>query len=508
LARGLDTVTRVTSETQSESRVEASRTRATPGALLVFTVDRAQFARIDLVPGSPVTWQRNDVSGLRIADSRLSREGHLTIRWADGAFELHDLDSTNGSYLNGERFYGRRAAKEGDVLRIGRTLFVLVNDVSEYRGYVETSTTDTGKPLVIGPRVRTVLDRAASARQRSRNLVILGENGTGKEQVAVHYHRSAKKPGPLVTVNSATVPAATADAQLFGARKGVYTDVKERMGLVASADGGVLFFDELAEMEKQTQEKLLRVIENGEFNWGGEATVTKVQVSFVTASHQPLRNRVKDGRFREDLFYRLNQEEVLLPPLRDRREEIPWLMALEMQDTALHCSAVEMALLRPWPGNLRELRSATNAAVTRAFERHAEAVQRAREAGEAPPEGPPSVRDVDFREDAGQPLAAEPPECPPLPPPRLASARPAGEPAGKREPAAAKYSKDDLVAALTRNGWNKKRTAKELQLNRTQLYREIDKHGIQPPPGAEERPGATLAEDEENDSDDSGPAAE
>jgi DNA-binding NtrC family response regulator len=241
------------------------------------------------------------------------------------------------------------------------------------------------------------------------------------------------------------------------------------------------------------QAKLLRVLEQGEYTVNGDNSVSKVSVAFVAASHQSLPRRVTEGRFRQDLYFRLKQEEVTLLPLRERREEIPWLMSLEMDQTVLHHSLVEQALLRPWPGNLRELRSAVNAAVARAFTRHAAEVQQAKEAGEAPPEVV-TVRDVDLAEDAGRALSSEPVDeaCPPaLAPPKKPSSAPAVS-GVRREPPGAKLTKDQIEEALQANGGNVKRTAEQLGLQRTQLYREMEKHGLK----KSGTPGATLGDEE------------
>ncbi|MFT3711586.1 MAG: sigma 54-interacting transcriptional regulator [Archangium sp.] len=466
----------------------------------MFSVDQAQFARIEL-PAEGATWERGNLSGIRVSDSRMSRP-HLRIKWFGGQFVLEDLGSTNGSFLNGVRFTGVQGARSGDIVRMGRTIVQLQDDVHLSRAYVEREATAEGKTLIIGPHVRAMLDRAADARARGRTLLIGGENGTGKELIAQHFHRSSAKKGPLIVVNCANLSPTTADAQLFGARKGVFTDVKERIGLVGAADGGVLYLDEVVELDLAVQAKLLRVLEQGEYTVNGDNTVSKVQVSFVTASHQSLPKRVTEGRFRQDLYFRLKQEEASLLPLRERREEIPWLMALEMDQTVLHHTLVEQALLRFWPGNLRELRSAVNAAVARAFSRHAEEVQRAKEAGEEPPEVV-TVRDLDLAEDAGRELGPQPdPSCPPpVAVARKSSGSSGSLPAApKREAPGAKLTAEQLLAALEAHAWNIKRTAEHLGLQRTQLYREIRKHNLKKPPSA---PGSTLAEDEDDDESDS-----
>ena len=497
LARDLDTVTHVPSVTQSESRVVgAAGRRQAPGALLVFTVNQPLFARIDLSVGETL-WGRNDLSGIRVSDARLS-QAHLKIRWDAGAFRLVDV-SRHGTFVNGVRIPTERevTANGGDVVRMGRTLVILMADVSEYRGTIEPP---QGHGPVIGPRLQQALDAAASARERNKNLVILGENGAGKELVATHYHRSSKKPGPLVPVNASTLKNGTATSVLFGAVSGVFTDVKASGGLIGSADGGVLFLDEIAELDDKVQSDFLRVLETGKYRVTGAKEETAVQLNVVTASHQSLRDRVASGQFRQDLYYRLNQEHIELPPLRERREEIPFLMGLEVREgeSALHVSAVERALLLPWPGNLRELRNATASAAARAAVRFKEEAPARRLEGIKPEDdGPAEVRDTDFAPDAGTALgpgSAPPAPAPPGPPPAPRSPAAPAAVHAPREPDPNR-SPDVLKATLERNGYNIKKSAAELGLNRTQLYREMDKHGLKRP-GDEPPPTGTLGEDE------------
>ncbi|MBL8917218.1 MAG: sigma 54-interacting transcriptional regulator [Archangium sp.] len=487
------------SHTQSESRVVgAGGRRQAPGALLVFSGNQPLCARIDLAVGEAV-WGRNDLSGIRVADSRMSQT-HLKIRWdakppgatplgsePAGSFKLFDVGSRHGTFVNGERIPAERevTANDGDVVRMGRTLVILLADVSEYRGTVETP---QGTSLVIGPRMRVALDLAASARERGVNLLILGENGAGKEMVARHYHGSAKRPGPWEPVNCANLKNGTAATQLFGAAAGVFTEVKAHPGLIGLANGGVLFLDEIAELDEKVQPDFLRVLEDKKYRVTGGKEETPVEINVVAASHQSLRDRVANGQFRKDLFYRLSQEPLELPPLRERREEMAFLMALETTEgrSALHYSAVEHALLLPWPGNLRELRNATASAVAKAVARFAaEAPARRLEGIKPADDGPAEVRREDFAPDAGCALGLPPPVVAPSPKPNVGTSWKPLEPV---EPSRAKDPRpgeEVIRGTLEKNGFNVKRTAEELGLHRTQLSREMKKFGIKRPDGAQ-----------------------
>jgi transcriptional regulator with GAF, ATPase, and Fis domain len=199
-------------------------------------------------------------------------------------------------------------------------------------------------------------------------VLIHGESGSGKELVAraIHY-QGARKDEPFVTENCSAIPENLLESELFGYVKGAFTGAdRDREGLLDQADGGTLFLDEIGDMSQEMQAKLLRVLESGEVRpVGGKETHT-VHVRVVAASHRDLRKMVKDGGFREDLFYRLAVITVEVPPLRDKREDIPVLVdrfleayAVENRSDPRRVSEEAMALLQDygWPGNVRELRN-------------------------------------------------------------------------------------------------------------------------------------------------------
>ena len=238
-----------------------------------------------------------------------------------------------------------------------------------------------------------MLDQVAVARRSEGHLLVRGETGSGKEMISKAFHEAAPRPGPLVTFNCANIQRELAEARLFGTVKGGFSEARDTAGLFLRADGGVLFLDEIAELDLDVQGKLLRAVETGEVQRVGESQPRRVKVALVAASHQALQARVKAHRFRADLLFRLNQFAVEIPPLRERLEEIPWLMQLALGDrpASLHVSIIEAALLRPWPGNVRELISATRAAVANAAGGTVKATHLAREAGLADDEDPGST---------------------------------------------------------------------------------------------------------------------
>ena len=223
------------------------------------------------------------------------------------------------------------------------------------------------------PEFRELLESAAQAAASDVTVLVLGESGTGKEVLSryiVAHSRRADK--PLVAVNCAAIPENLIESELFGHKKGAFTGAhKDRKGRFQEADGGTIFLDEIGELPLAMQAKLLRVLQEGDVNVVGGDT-QKVDVRIVAATNKNLRKLVAEGRFREDLFYRLNVIPLVIPPLRRRMEDLPAYIAhflarcgekngrprLSMSDEALR-----LMERYPWPGNMRELENAIERAV-------------------------------------------------------------------------------------------------------------------------------------------------
>ena len=206
------------------------------------------------------------------------------------------------------------------------------------------------------------------------NVLITGEHGTGKDVVARWLHAASNRAGAeLVTVNSGGIAETLFESELFGHVKGACTDAKsDRAGYFELADRGTLFLDEIANVPLKQQAKLLRVLESGETQRVGSSRARRVDVRVISATNANLAREVAEGRFREDLLYRLNTVELHLPPLRERREDIPLLAAHFLQEQAARygrrakafdADAMRALLDHPWPGNVRELRHAVERAV-------------------------------------------------------------------------------------------------------------------------------------------------
>jgi len=206
------------------------------------------------------------------------------------------------------------------------------------------------------------------------NVLITGEHGSGKDVVARWIHLASHRAGrPLITVNAGGIAETLFESELFGHVKGAFTDAKtDRVGCFELADGGTLFLDEIANVTPKQQAKLLRVLESGELQRVGSSRTRHVDVRIISATNADLAREVTEGRFREDLLYRLNTVEIRLPPLRERREDIPALAAHFLREQAAHYhkplaeltpDAMRALLAHSWPGNVRELRHAVERAV-------------------------------------------------------------------------------------------------------------------------------------------------
>jgi DNA-binding NtrC family response regulator len=220
--------------------------------------------------------------------------------------------------------------------------------------------------------LKAVLERVEKIAVRDTSVLVTGESGTGKELVAqaIHYN-SPRKERKFVAINCGALPESILESELFGHRKGAFTGASaDRQGLLEAADGGTLFLDEVGNLPMNVQKTLLRFLQEQEFLRVGATTPTRVDVRVLSATNTDLKGAVKDGSFREDLYYRLNVVNIHLPPLRERKADIPLLAAHFVAEqnrkfgtkvTGLAPEAMEAAVEYPWPGNIRQLRNVIEA---------------------------------------------------------------------------------------------------------------------------------------------------
>jgi two-component system nitrogen regulation response regulator GlnG len=274
-----------------------------------------------------------------------------------------DLESAVASYRGGAFEYLPKPFDVDEALRLTRRAIE-----HRRRQRPATAAGEDRVPEIIGeaPAMQEVF-RAIGRLSRSNITVLInGESGTGKELVARALHRhSPRADGPFVAINIAAIPRELLESELFGHEKGAFTGaVSTRKGRFEQAHGGTLFLDEIGDMPVELQTRLLRVLSEGKFYRVGGHEQIETDVRLITATNQDLEARVKDGRFREDLFHRLNVIRIHIPPLRERREDIPLLARHFLKQSAIELGMEPKQLLPeteeyltrlPWPGNVRQI---------------------------------------------------------------------------------------------------------------------------------------------------------
>jgi len=224
------------------------------------------------------------------------------------------------------------------------------------------------------PKMQVLLDQVARVAETDATICLLGETGTGKEVIARVIHCNSRRArGPFIGVNCGAIPESLFESELFGHVKGAFTGAQQaKRGLVQSAQGGTLFLDEIAEMPLTLQVKLLRAIQEREVQEVGAERPCKVDVRFIASTNRDLSAAVRAGAFREDLYYRIHVFPITIPPLRERRDDIPFLAQHFLQQSARRMQkeirgflpeAMQKLTLHHWPGNIRELENAVEKAV-------------------------------------------------------------------------------------------------------------------------------------------------
>ncbi len=306
------------------------------------------------------------------------------------------------------------------------------------------------------PVMRAIFDKIAKTAPTSGRVLITGDNGTGKELVARAIHDHSKRAGgPFIKLNCAAIPAELIESELFGHEKGAFTGAtQQRRGKFELADGGTLFLDEVGDMNPGAQAKVLRVLQEGEFERvGGDQTI-KTDVRVIAATNKNLPEEIASNRFREDLYYRLNVVPLELAPLRDRREDVPGLIEHflayvckvdDRREKRMVAGAVTMLMQYDWPGNVRELKNLIERLVILT--------------GDA---------EVIVEADVQDAL------------PGIKPARGSYRRGMALKDLVAAAERDIILDALTANDHHISNTAKELQLERSHLYKKMRALGINP----------------------------
>jgi DNA-binding NtrC family response regulator len=313
-----------------------------------------------------ITIGRSAVNDLVLTDSSISGT-HAEIVIGDTGVQLHDLESTNGTYIGGIRI-GSAWIEPGMVIKLGKTEIELS---SADEVHVPISGEDHfGALYGRSPAMREVFAILEKVAPTEMSVLIGGQTGTGKELVARALHdESSRHKGPFVVLDCGSLPRELAEAAILGHKKGSFTGaMNDRPGCFEEADGGTLFLDEIGELPLDLQPKLLRVLDRREVQRIGESQVRKVDVRVVAATHRDLRMMVGQGSFREDLYFRLSVMSVDLPPLRDRGEDKVMLaerfledhvrmMAGTLPKPTFSEAAREALMAEAFPGNVRQLKN-------------------------------------------------------------------------------------------------------------------------------------------------------
>jgi len=299
--------------------------------------------------------------GMRLTDPSVSRV-HCEVRVDPDGVSVVDLGSTNGSYVDGVRVRDA-IARSGAVIDIGGTKLQLSFEGEPIK-LLLPERERFGVVLGASLAMRRVYDMLERIAPTESTVLLRGETGTGKEMVARAIHDASRRArGPFVAVDCGAIADDLIESELFGHVRGAFTGAAgDRRGLFEEADGGTLFLDEIGEMPLQSQPKLLRALETRQVRRVGANATKPIDVRVIAATNRPLGQHVNDGSFRDDLYYRLAVFEIVLPPLRERREDIP-LLARHFHDLVTGNAAPPppeaLAALaqRSWPGNVRELKN-------------------------------------------------------------------------------------------------------------------------------------------------------
>jgi DNA-binding NtrC family response regulator len=354
--------------------------------------------------------------------------------------------------------------------------------------------------------VRELIERVADT---DVTVLVLGESGTGKELVArALYTRSQRHDKPFVKVNCAALPTELLESELFGFERGAFTGaIQHKPGKFEFANHGTMFLDEVSEMSPPLQAKLLQVLQDGEFSRLGSKADVHVDVRLIAATNRDLERAVAEGRFREDLFFRLNVVGITLPPLRERREDIPRLTdfflkkySVQYHKPLMEISATTLAMFAEydWPGNVRELENAIKRAVVLASEAP---IQRDLQQALTSAARVPHAGGSPVRAQVASPTNGHHGPAPPSIPAAVASVAPAAPPAPARPeppraaapspPIAERYSLKDISRTAAREAerelilrmlqhtrWNRKETAEMLGISYKALLYKIKENGL------------------------------
>jgi two-component system response regulator AtoC len=431
----------------TSSRTDKTRTdllEATDSAgQHVYVIWENGSARRSLESAAPVVIGRGNECDIQVVHPSLSRK-HVAVHGGTPP-RVEDLGSTNGVKIGSRRLKPRasEALLPGEVATAGPVVIV-VHDQARAEATASGTAPQSMKD------VRQVLSLIGKS---AISVLLLGETGVGKEVAADLVRASSPRAQrPMLRLNCAGFTESLLEAELFGYERGAFTGaVRAKPGLLESAEGGTVFLDEVAEMPVTTQVKLLRVLESREVRRIGGLEARTLDVRFVAATHRDLRQLAASGAFRQDLFYRLNGMTVFIPPLRERRDEIPGLVSEFIAGAcraggraplAIEPEALRLLQQHGWPGNIRELRNVVERAVALCTTTVLAREQIVLDDGPSPPQGAPSS---DLRADVNE------------------------------------YEKARILEALDRAGGNQTKAAQLIGITRRALIGRLEAHNLPRP---------------------------
>jgi DNA-binding NtrC family response regulator len=452
------------------------------GLLLLYAPDFAALDPVYPLHGEGLLIGADPECQIVLPDAAVSGS-HALLAVNGDHVEIADLQSYNGTVVDGERVESARLLP-GAEIRLGSVLFKLIRgELAEYGRYridgarfgesEEDARCRGARTLLIGGyrmhRVVQLIDDVAAS---PCSVTVLGETGTGKELAARSLHNASGRNGPFRAHNCATIPAHMMEGQLFGWRRGAFTGAeRDHLGLVRAADGGTLFLDEIGELSPEAQAKLLRVVEEKRVLPLGAKDSEAVDVRIVCATHRDLAALAANGAFREDLRARLKDVVIRLPPLRERKEDLHWLvrvfLARHGRPGQRFSTPAMLALLHyDFPHNVRELEAIVRVAAHRCREDEVPFAL-------LPEEVRAGVEEVAPRErrSSGQAATAVA---------RAIDAAPTtlGSPQGGSSPEVGGPSRETLSALLSQHGGNVSAVARSLGVPRGTAYHWLRRHGL------------------------------
>ncbi len=409
--------------------------------------------RVVLLPrGKSLRVGRGEDQDVRLDDQRTSRQ-HAQFFYRGDHVLVRDQGSSNGTWLDDKRVTAAAAVTPGAIVRLGSTRVVYVPLAPAKRE--EAAVEVDGDVVAVDPATQQVFAMVRRIAAHDLAVLVHGETGTGKEVIARTLHKcSARAKGPFVAINCASLTESLAESELFGPERGSFTGAVERkVGVFEAAHGGTLLLDEVGELSATNQARLLRVLEEHAVLRVGATQPVAVDVRVVASTHRDLAAELAHGRFREDLYFRLNGVTITVPPLRERpRDVLPLVERVIVERGGRHILAPETveALTRyEWPGNARELRNVIEGAIAMA------------DGAELRPEHlPPTLLARPKARDGAPPLRSMVDEV----------------------------EREAIVAALEDHKHNQSHAAIALGISRRALIYKMERYGLKDPPRRTPRP--------------------